>query len=105
MQEIGRLRYDYCLVCGKQQQVMHHFFSKAHASSLRYCWKNLIPLCNCCHFKLHKGYSDIQSTICYAMGEDWYEKLFKEKSKIIKPNQQYYLDVIERLKNERTNYI
>jgi len=95
----GKRRYSKCLICGKPNQVLHHFVPKSVSSNLRYDWENLIPLCNGCHMRLHQsGDPDYEQRIIKARGgSEWYEKLRKRGREIIKVNREYFTKVIEKL--------
>lgn len=98
MQEIGHKVWEKCEVCGMPQQVMHHFFTKKAHPGLRYYWKNLIPLCNGCHFQHHKvSNAKIHATIILNRGEDWYHELEVEDRKYAKKDLQYYTKVLNDL--------
>lgn len=86
------------MLCGKPQQVMHHFFPKSVSSFLRYSWDNLIPLCNGCHMRLHQsGDPSYEQRIIDTKGKKWYDKLYKVKREYVKVNVAYYKDVWEKL--------
>ena len=102
LQEIGRQRFDSCLVCGNPMSCQHHYYQKSSAGNLRYNWLNLIPICQSCHFKLHNGNPDIQNKINEIKGDEWLKEL-QEAKKI--PNlecntRRYYQAKIEELKLE-----
>lgn len=105
LQEIGRKKYDSCLVCGNDMSCLHHYYPKSSAGNLRYNWLNLIPLCQCCHFRHHNGFPAIQNTINEVNGSDWLNEL-NEAKKIKDFNcntKTYYEAKIEELKNELEN--
>ena len=97
LQEAGRRVYKDCLVCGRPQQVLHHYYTKGSCTTLRYEWENLIPLCNGCHFALHNGNPDIQEAIMKAKGKEWLNSLKLKKQKTTKISKGYYLDILETL--------
>lgn len=82
MQDIQRKRIPNCEVCGKKNEVGHHYHTKSMSSYLRYDWRNLIPLCHGCHFKHHKM-SDpaIHNTVNYKRGQDWVTSLEGDRRK------------------------
>ena len=101
IQEYGRKLFDKCLVCGMPMSCLHHFFPKSVSSALRYEWKNLVPICQSCHFKHHSKYDPtIHETIIRINGQNWYNELLKQKHKIIKANREYYNNIIKEY--ERT---
>jgi 5-methylcytosine-specific restriction endonuclease McrA len=97
-QEIGRHRYKYCLVCGGEYSCLHHFIPKGRSSALRYDLDNGIPICNSCHFKIHKAQDPTPTvTILAIKGEKWFNKLKKKQHNIIKINKSYYQKKINEL--------
>ncbi len=98
MQDIGRKLTDKCEVCGKDNQVGHHFITKQASSYLRYDWKNLIPLCHACHFNHHiKSDPHVSATIIRKRGQDWYNYLEKNRRKEQLTGVKYYQKIIEDL--------
>ena len=91
MQQIGHEENPTCLLCGKPQQVMHHFFPKSVSSFLRYEWRNLIPLCNGCHMRLHQsGDPTYEQRIIKIKGKKWFDWLATNARNYIKINTAYY---------------
>jgi 5-methylcytosine-specific restriction endonuclease McrA len=78
---IIKIMYPECLLCGKKTQVAHHHFHKSKHSLLRYNLKNLIPLCNGCHFKLSFDESYWGCKIMLLKGTKWFKELEKYESK------------------------
>lgn len=93
-----KLLHPYCLLCGDCTQVAHHHVHKSKSLNLRYDEKNLVPLCNKCHLKLHWDESYWGSKVASIKGKKWFEYLEKNKQTIVKPN---YNEIYETLK-ERT---
>ena len=94
MQIIGHRRNPFCLLCGKAQQVMHHFFPKSVSSFLRYNWDNLVPLCNGCHMRLHQsGDPSYEERIKKIKGQKWYNWLAQHARDYIKINTAYYENI------------
>jgi 5-methylcytosine-specific restriction endonuclease McrA len=99
IQEIGRLTYKKCLVCGKPMSCLHHYYPKSTSGNLRYNMKNLIPLCQGCHFRLHNGDPRIQNTINEVKGKEWLDELNALKRQFIKCDTiRYYKDMLDKLK-------
>lgn len=91
MQDVGRKLSDTCLVCGGPNQVGHHYQTKQTSSFLRYEFRNLIPLCNSCHFKHHKMFDPhIVRTIISRKGKKWADEIERDRRKIIKTGILYY---------------
>lgn len=97
MQEHYRKVYNVCEVCGNPMICMHHFFTKGSSAYLRYDDRNLIPICNSCHFKHHNTSNPtIHMTVIEKRGMDWYKELRRDSSKIQKVGVGYYKSIIER---------
>lgn len=96
MQEFYRNQDMNCEVCGGVYSCKHHFFPKSKASALRYYEPNLISICVSCHFGHHNGDPRIHIKIKEQRGQEWWEDLLSRKEAIVKPNQAYYKEVIER---------
>lgn len=99
-QEVGRTKYNSCLICGGQYSCLHHYFPKSTSSALRYNIDNAIPICQGCHFKHHNGNPTIHSEVLRKRGFEWENKIKKEKEKVIKISQSYYKQVIDNLKKQ-----
>ena len=106
LQELGRKKFQYCEVCGREMSCLHHYYPKSSAGNLRYNWLNLIPICQGCHFRHHNGYPEIHNKVNDFRGEDWLKEL-QEARKIPNPEcntKRYYEAKIEELKNELYEY-
>jgi len=89
-----------CIACGKRAEVYHHYIPKSQSTYLRYEKKNLIPLCNSCHFKIHKvSDPEIVRTIQKKNGEEWCDWIKEHRDILIKRNKAY----LEKLKTMLTN--
>ena len=97
IQEIMLLTHDKCLVCGKPNQVAHHYFAKARCGNLRFNFKNLINLCKGCHLKLHTGDPSIQNEINRIKGDEWLKDLTKARNKFVKIDITYYRNMVKTL--------
>jgi hypothetical protein len=76
LQEIGRLVYDRCLVCGGEYSCLHHYVYKSQSEALRYDWRNCVPICVSCHFKIHNAKNDvIPGRIAVILGNNWINDL------------------------------
>ena len=102
MQMWGRRTYTKCLVCGKKMSCLHHYVTKGRSSALRYDEKNLIPICQGCHF-LHHTSNDpaIHNKINDIKGKPWRDDLQRRRGAYLKTNKAYYESIIE--KYEKTN--
>lgn len=93
-QEINRLMYQNCEVCGKPMTTGHHFFPKSISARLRYDFENLIPICNGCHMQHHQaGNPRIHATIISKRGKKWYERINKLSREKIQVNIGYYREI------------
>jgi hypothetical protein len=80
--------------------VLHHFYPKSVSSALRYDWKNLIPLCQGCHMRLHQsGDPSYEYEIIKRKGLKWYHELTSHKHDSVKIDRIYYTKVAEKLEN------
>ena len=101
LQEWVKKKYPKCLVCGKKTHCGHHFFPKSLSGALRYVKTNMIPLCQGCHFAHHtRNDPTIHLAIFFEKGIPWYNNLIDLKSKPPKINQEYYRNIIKKLKHE-----
>jgi 5-methylcytosine-specific restriction endonuclease McrA len=103
IQEIGVANNAQCLVCGARCEVMHHYVPKSLSTNLRYCWSNLIPLCNGCHFKHHKqGDPTIMEIVVKKKGQDWADFLNSHRSGA-KSNEVFFRYKYEELLDESSH--
>lgn len=77
--------FPNCLLCGKKTQVAHHHFKKERSLALRYNLKNLIPLCNGCHFRMKWEEGILSCKIMAIKGIEWFKELDELNQKKIKP--------------------
>ena len=76
--------FPRCLLCGNLTQVAHHFVHKSKSLTLRYDFRNLIPLCNSCHFKLHYNESYWAGIIIKIKGLRWFGYLQRKKQNTLR---------------------
>lgn len=86
-----------CILCGRPTQVAHHHFHKSKSLTLRYNLKNLIPLCNACHFMLGFNESYWACKILEIKGMKWFKKLDKLNKVKIKLDYDKIYNVLLRL--------
>jgi len=89
-----KYRAKRCEVCGRHAQVVHHFFPKSIASSLRYDKGNGVSLCNVCHFKHHNGDPSIHARILKIRGDKWFKELEERRKKKVRITVDYFKKVI-----------
>ena len=94
----------YCEACGGKNEVGHHWIEKSRSANLRYDFRNIIPLCNSCHAKIHNvfgnsvvGGLDVAQAIIKKRGKKWKERMDIDGKKIIKVNREYYEGIIKKL--------
>lgn len=98
LQQKGREKFKSCEVCGKPISCLHHFFPKSVSSFHRYNWDNLIPICQGCHMRHHQaGDPSIHATIIRKRGQEWFDKLEKNKRDFVKCDMDYYRNVLENI--------
>ena len=97
MQEYYQNQHLKCEICNNPAVYKHHFFTKSSSSYLRYDERNLISICNRCHFR-HHNTSDptIHATIIETKGLDWYKKLRRDSSRLQKTGINYYREIIKK---------
>lgn len=78
--------FPQCLLCGRKTQVAHHHFKKERCLTLRYNFKNLIPLCNKCHFLMKWEEGIMSCKVMLIKGVDWFTDLEQEKKIKVKPD-------------------
>ena len=88
----------YCLLCGRPTSCGHHFFPKSTAGGLRYSFKNMVPVCQGCHFSHHNGRPELHAEVLKQRGQQWYDDLVIEKRQYLKSDTiGYYKDIIDKL--------
>ncbi len=75
-----------CLLCNNKTQVAHHHFKKERCLPLRYNVKNLIPLCNPCHFRMKWEEGIMSCKIMKIKGVDWFINL-EEQLAVLKESK------------------
>lgn len=97
-QEVGRIMYKKCEVCGKPMSCLHHFYPKSVSARLRYDWDNLIPICQGCHMRHHQaGDPRIHNRIIEKRGKVWLAEIHSKATESIKVNIAHYKYVWEML--------
>lgn len=80
LQELGRMLYKNCSVCGGEYSCLHHFIKKSQSTALRYDMENMVNICNRCHCGIHQGKNDvITAHIVLSKGQDWLNRLEEKK--------------------------
>lgn len=89
--------YDFNTNCLGQTQVAHHHVHKSKSLTLRYDFKNLIPLCSKCHQMLHFNESYWASIITKKKGLKWVSYLQRKKQETLRyPNYEKIYKKLEK---------
>ena len=99
LQEVNKKLFPLCEVCGKPNQVGHHFFPKSTSSRLRYEMDNIAHICHGCHCRHHQaGDPRIHETIKRNRGgQKWFDKLEKMSQEYQKVDKYFYMEAIRKL--------
>lgn len=89
-------KHPRCLLCRRNSKVAHHHVRKSRCAALRYEEINLIPLCQRCHFVLHKNESYWASKIVVIKGVLWFKKLDTIRKNKVKFSRTFYEKVISK---------
>lgn len=105
LQEYVRTTFPRCEACGAKTQVGHHWIEKSRSNLLRYDLKNIIPLCNSCHTKIHNlfgssvtGSLKIAEIIIKKRGEEWKKEMERLATKTVKTGRGYWLEQLGKVK-------
>ena len=106
LQEANHILHKKCEACGGENQVGHHWIEKSRSSFLRYDLRNIIPLCNSCHSKIHNifgnsivGGLNIAEKIISIRGKKWKTEMDRLQSEYVKTDISFYQANIEKLEN------
>ena len=80
-----------CELCGKQQEVVHHFVEKRKSGNLRYDVINFVPICGFCHSLFKFRNSILNAAIGNRRGNEWIKEI-EVKSKVITHKTQKWLN-------------
>lgn len=87
-----------CTFCPNPATTAHHFIHQARSNYLRLEEKNLIPICEVCHYKLHNGYEQIYALQARSIfGDKWADELIADSRKTITDNMAYWRKKFEEL--------
>ena len=94
-------RGEMCEICGNPFEVSHHYIAKSQSTLLRFDEKNLILVCNSCHFKIHKGNQGnyIGSLIGFCRGKKWLDYITKQRNQILTLTSKDLQDKVELYEN------
>ena len=75
---------ETCTFCNNEAYCGHHFYFKGNYPNLRYYIPNGIPICQCCHYKLHKNDpKEMEDIVRERRGKEWQEDIKNEAKKSI----------------------
>lgn len=101
LQDINRASGGHCEVCGGENQVLHHYITKALSSFLRYEFKNGIKLCRSCHFTHHfQEDAHIMETVERKRGSEWVDWIEQHRRLEQMTGVKYYREMCEKLEKE-----
>lgn len=91
--------YVNCVTCGtnlevKKAQAGHYI--KRSVSSLRYSEDNVYPQCYRCNILLKGNYPNFALYLIEKFGKKHLEKLEKKSRELIKTNEKFYQEVIDK---------
>ena len=91
-------KHPYCVFCGKKATTCHHFIRQSRSNYLRCDDRNLIPICQKCHYRLHNGYESVMTLILRKkLGDEWADSLIRDSRKTIKDNLTYWRKMKDKL--------
>ena len=87
-----------CVLCNQPSRVSHHFIRQSRSNFLRCDMRNLIPLCNSCHLRLHSGYETVTALqLTKIYGKDWSDGLLRDSTVTIQDNKGHWRGIIKEL--------
>ena len=90
-----------CEACGKgqHQDVLHahHWVKRSRSGALRHDPKNIVTLCEGCHFKVHNYEASVIAEVIRVRGYEWHDDLEDRRRDLIKTTIPHYEGVIEML--------
>ena len=88
-----------CMFCNQQANTCHHFIRQSRSNYLRCDSRNLIPICQKCHARIHVGQMEAVMTLQLRgmLGDEWANSLIKDSQKTIKGTMKYWRDLKETL--------
>ena len=97
MQDHFRRIKTHCEMCGGQYQVAHHFIFKSQSNYLRYEEKNLIWVCQKCHYKFHNNYSQsMVAQLIKQRGQKWSDWIETRKRLLKRDNRIELQEIIKK---------
>ena len=99
LQDYFRSILKVCEMCGGPYQVAHHFIFKSQSNYLRYEEKNLIWVCQKCHYKFHNSYAQsMVAQLIKQRGQEWSDWIEARKRLLKSDKRQELEEIIEKYK-------
>ena len=99
MQDYFRREKIHCEMCPNPYQVAHHFIFKSQSNYLRYEEKNLIWVCQKCHYKFHNNYAQsMVAKLIKQRGQEWSDWIEERKRLLKSDNRQELENIILKYK-------
>lgn len=94
-----------CEICGCPAETAHHFIRQSRSNHLRCDQKNLIPICQKDHARIHIGQAEgtITLQIRKNRGSAWENYIFKNEHVSIKSDMFYWKKMKILLDNQLAN--
>jgi len=92
-------KHRHCLLCPKLASTCHHFIRQSQSNFLRCDERNLIPICQKCHYLWHHGgKAEIMTLVIQQrFGDKWRDGLIRDRNIKIKDTVGYWKSVYESL--------
>lgn len=99
MQDYFRTVKTHCEMCGQPYQVAHHYIFKSQSNYLRYEEKNLIWVCQKCHYKFHSNYAQsMVAKLIKQRGQEWSDWIEAHKRLLKSDNRVELVGLIQKFK-------
>ena len=90
--------HPQCMFCNQEANTCHHFIRQSRSNYLRCDSRNLIPICQSCHCRLHNGFESIMSLQLRKMlGDEWADGLIEDSRKTIKDTLKHWNGLLAEL--------
>lgn len=88
-----------CTFCNQPASTCHHLIRQSRSNYLRCDPRNLIPICQKCHYTFHNGgYAELMTLqLVKIYGSEWHNGLLRDGRKTIKDNIGYWMKMKEKL--------
>ena len=95
MQDHFRQVKTHCEMCGGKYQVAHHYIFKSQSNYLRYEEKNLIWVCQKCHYKFHNNYAQTMvAQLIKQRGQEWSDWI-EARKRLLKSDNRAELEKLK----------